>query len=115
MKTARIQALFHPPNSPLDPNYRFMMICGLDSSNQIVPGEWSGYFLNEGEFYPFVYRHNASFQWPHFDYGNHHDKERTNIGLKTIVDSEEFTVRSPDKCELIYQITQIETLCQPTN
>lgn len=102
MPIARVVAVYKEGGHACK-EYKVILVCQIGDNNKIADGEWFGYFKYDGITYPFVLRGDR------FDYGYEDESfELTNIGWRTIVEGEYFTVTSypgtSDEAEGTYQI-----------
>ncbi|MFA0251515.1 hypothetical protein AB4458_23970 [Vibrio sp. 10N.261.45.F1] len=89
-------------NLDLDNNFKFFLLASLDDDKKIVPGQWFGYFDNEGYKYPFIMDINGG-----IFYDPESDLEVTNIINKHILSGEifSFNINTDDECT--YKITSV--------
>lgn len=88
-------------------DYRIMLVCHINQNKRISEGEWFGCFKFDSVSYPFVLQSGNRLFYGHKE----NTFEPTNIGSRTIVEGEYFTVSSApntnDESEGVYQITSV--------
>jgi len=105
MKIARIIA--NNKNAGIESADKIVILCGLDSSNRIIEGEWMGYCITDGFYHPFILRKKNELFFG--DEENYY--EVTNLNDRSLSIGEYFTASNqPGYHEVFqssYQITYL--------
>lgn len=89
MYIARIVAVFREGGHS-HKNFRFVLVCGIDSNQRLTDGEWMGYIQNQSILWPFILTNGDSC----FYGGEDHYAEQTNVRQGEIQVGRFFTLSS---------------------